>query len=186
MEALAACYTVLWESYLFCGGSQSSSAKLRHPIHVEMTDSGCTGWQRSMFNWCATKMLEICRAGRGLLSACDKKKMFVNGRCCLLLRWAYIIIKTNYKQAVSLLLLLLLMMMMTMMTIIVGADCAKAIGNEIVRWYNWHSAGSLGWPFPMVKYKYIFQIKYTEAIYQTALGNCYGLKLPKCLWLIAV
>ena len=25
------------------------------------------------------------------------------------------------------------------------------------------SAGSLGWPFPMLKYKYIFQIKYTEA-----------------------
>jgi len=29
---------------------------------------------------------------------------------------------------------------------------------------NWHSAGSLGWPFPVLKYKYIFQIKYTEAI----------------------
>ena len=31
--------------------------------------------------------------------------------------------------------------------------------------YNWHSAGSLGWPFPMLKYKYIkykrnFEIKY--------------------------
>jgi len=22
----------------------------------------------------------------------------------------------------------------------------------------------MGWPFPMLKYKYIFQIKYTEAI----------------------
>jgi len=30
--------------------------------------------------------------------------------------------------------------------------------------YNWHSAGFLGWPFPMLKYKYIFQIKYTETI----------------------
>jgi len=30
-------------------------------------------------------------------------------------------------------------------------------------------------------YIYIFEIKYTEAIiYQTALDNCYGLKLPKC------
>ena len=51
------------------------------------------------------------------------------------------------------------------------------------RAYNWHSAGSLGWPFPMLKCKYIFQIKYTEAFYQfyqTALENCYGLKLPKC------
>ena len=31
--------------------------------------------------------------------------------------------------------------------------------------YSWHSAGSLqGWPFPVLKYRYIFQIKYTEAI----------------------
>jgi len=36
--------------------------------------------------------------------------------------------------------------------------------GTIVCRYNWHSAGSLGWPFPMLKYKYIFQIKYTEAI----------------------
>jgi len=40
------------------------------------------------------------------------------------------------------------------------------IGNESApnRRYNWHSAGSLGWPFPMLKYKDIFQIEYTEAI----------------------
>ena len=38
-----------------------------------------------------------------------------------------------------------------------------AVGNEVCR-YNWHSAGSLGWPFPMLKSKYIFQIKYTDAI----------------------
>ena len=30
--------------------------------------------------------------------------------------------------------------------------------------YNWHSAGSLGWPFSMPKYKLTFQIKYTETI----------------------
>jgi len=30
--------------------------------------------------------------------------------------------------------------------------------------YNWHSAGSLGWPLAVLKYKYMFQIKYTEAI----------------------
>ena len=29
--------------------------------------------------------------------------------------------------------------------------------------YNWHSASLLGWPFPVLKYEYIFQIKYTEA-----------------------
>jgi len=34
-----------------------------------------------------------------------------------------------------------------------------------VRRYNWHSAGSLGWPFPVQIYQYIFfQIEYTEAI----------------------
>jgi len=31
--------------------------------------------------------------------------------------------------------------------------------------------------FPMLKYYRIFQIKYTEAFYQTPLGNCYCLKL---------
>ena len=30
--------------------------------------------------------------------------------------------------------------------------------------YDWHSADSLGWPFPVIKYTYIFHIKYTEAI----------------------
>ena len=43
----------------------------------------------------------------------------------------------------------------------------KPIGNESkVCQYNWHNVGSLGWPFPMLKYEYIFQIKYTEAIFQ--------------------
>jgi len=44
---------------------------------------------------------------------------------------------------------------------------------------NWHSG--LGWQLPVLKCKYIFfQIKYTEAFYQTALGICYGLKLARC------
>jgi len=38
-----------------------------------------------------------------------------------------------------------------------GRKCAD-------RAYIWHSAGSQGWPLPMLKYKNIFQIKYTEAI----------------------
>ena len=42
--------------------------------------------------------------------------------------------------------------------------CARrAWGTKMCR-YNWHSAGSPGWPFPMLNKKYIFQIKYTEAI----------------------
>jgi len=28
--------------------------------------------------------------------------------------------------------------------------------------YKWHSADSPGWPFSVLKYKYIFEIKYTE------------------------
>jgi len=38
-----------------------------------------------------------------------------------------------------------------------------------------HRAGSMGWPFPVLKYKYILQIKCTEAIF--ALENCYGIVL---------
>ena len=34
--------------------------------------------------------------------------------------------------------------------------------------YNRHSAGSLGWPFPVLKYKYISRTKYTEAILSSA------------------
>ena len=37
--------------------------------------------------------------------------------------------------------------------------------------YNWHSAGSLGWTFSMLKYKYIFQIKYTQAILSNSTGK---------------
>jgi len=46
-------------------------------------------------------------------------------------------------------------------------------------WASIGLASSLDWPFPMLKYKYVSQIKYTENFYQTALGNWYGLKLPK-------
>jgi len=46
--------------------------------------------------------------------------------------------------------------------------CADTTGTVPVPW-----AGH----FSMLKYKYDSQTKYTEAIYQTALGNCYGLKL---------
>jgi len=35
--------------------------------------------------------------------------------------------------------------------------------NEVCR-CNRHSARSLGWPFSMLKFEFIFQIKYTEAI----------------------
>ena len=33
-----------------------------------------------------------------------------------------------------------------------------------MRRYNRHSAGSLGWPFPMINYTYIFEMKDTEGI----------------------
>jgi len=41
--------------------------------------------------------------------------------------------------------------------------------------------GSPGWPFPMLNIN-IFEKKIRKQFYQTALGNCYRLKLPKC-WL---
>jgi len=37
-----------------------------------------------------------------------------------------------------------------------------------VRRHNWHSAVSLGWPFPMLKCKYIFHIKYMEEIFSNS------------------
>ena len=36
--------------------------------------------------------------------------------------------------------------------------------RERVCRYNWHTAGSLRWPFPMLEYECVFRIKYTEAI----------------------
>ena len=45
--------------------------------------------------------------------------------------------------------------------------------------YNWHSAGSLGWPFPSLKYW--SQTKICGSSFcRTALGNCCGLKLADC------
>jgi len=47
--------------------------------------------------------------------------------------------------------------------------------------YNWHSAGSLGWPFPINKNISFEQNRPTQKqFYQTALGNCCCLKLAKC------
>ena len=54
------------------------------------------------------------------------------------------------------------------------------IGNESVP-YNWHSAGSLGWPFSMPRYKYIFQIKYTEAILSNTTRKLSWLEISKML-----
>jgi len=39
----------------------------------------------------------------------------------------------------------------------------STIGAKVRR-CNWHSAGSLGWPFPMLAFEFIFRVKYTEAI----------------------
>jgi len=47
-----------------------------------------------------------------------------------------------------------------------GTVLVATTGTVLCR-HNWHSAGRLGWPFPMLKYKIgpiFFQQKYTEAI----------------------
>ena len=42
--------------------------------------------------------------------------------------------------------------------------CCCSRGTKVCR-YNWHSAGSWGWPFPMLTYiNMIFEVKYTEGI----------------------
>jgi len=50
-----------------------------------------------------------------------------------------------------------------------------------VRRYNWHSAGSLGWPFPARKYKYIFQTKYAEAILSNSTRERLWFEIRKML-----
>jgi len=45
---------------------------------------------------------------------------------------------------------------------------------------NWHSAGSWLAIFNAKILIYLSNKIYGREFYQTALGNCYGLKLPKC------
>jgi len=39
----------------------------------------------------------------------------------------------------------------------------------------------MGWPFPMLKYKYIFRIKYTEAILSNSTRKLLWLEIRKML-----
>jgi len=55
------------------------------------------------------------------------------------------------------------------------------MGNESVPIQFWHSAGSLGWPFSKLKYKYIFQIKYTEAILSNSTRQLLWFEITKML-----
>jgi len=50
-----------------------------------------------------------------------------------------------------------------------------------MRRYNWHNAGSLGWPFPMLKYKHIFRRKYTEAILSNSSRKLLWFEITKML-----
>ena len=55
------------------------------------------------------------------------------------------------------------------------------IGNESVP-IQLARAGAVGWPFTMLKYKYIFQIKYTEATISNSTPKLIWFELAKC-WL---
>ena len=61
-------------------------------------------------------------------------------------------------------------------------SCTNFIINKACR-YNWHSAGSLGWPVPMLKYrpKYIFQIIYAEAILSNSTRKLLSFEISKLL-----
>ena len=50
-----------------------------------------------------------------------------------------------------------------------------------MRRYIWHSVVSLGWPFPTVKYKYIFQIKYTKTILSNRTRKLLRFEITKML-----
>ena len=47
--------------------------------------------------------------------------------------------------------------------------------------YSWHSAGSLGWPFSKLKYKYIFRVKYTEEILWNSTRKLLRFEISKML-----
>ena len=53
-------------------------------------------------------------------------------------------------------------------------------GTKVCR-YNWHSAGSLGWQFPVLKYKYICQIRHTEAILSNTTQKLLRFEISKIL-----
>jgi len=47
--------------------------------------------------------------------------------------------------------------------------------------YNWHSAGSRGWPFRTLDYKYIFQIQHTETILSNSARELLWLEIANML-----
>jgi len=54
------------------------------------------------------------------------------------------------------------------------------VGKKVRR-YSWHSAGSLGWPFPVLRCKCIFQIKYTDAILSNSTQKLLWFEISKML-----
>ena len=53
-------------------------------------------------------------------------------------------------------------------------------GTKVCR-YNWHSAGSLGWPFPTLKYKYIFPNKIYGSIVINSTRKLLWFKISEML-----
>ena len=52
-------------------------------------------------------------------------------------------------------------------------------GSKVCR-YNWHSAGSLGWPFSMLNYEYIFR-QYTKAVLSNSTRELLWFEITKML-----
>jgi len=52
-------------------------------------------------------------------------------------------------------------------------------GTKVCR-YNWHSAGSLGWPFSMLNYEYIFR-QYTKAVLSNSTRELLWFEITKML-----
>ena len=62
-----------------------------------------------------------------------------------------------------------------------GARCGLLLHGTKVCQYSWHSAGSLGWLFPMLKCKYIFPIKSMEAILSNSTRKLLWFEIIKML-----
>ena len=57
---------------------------------------------------------------------------------------------------------------------------SKQPGRKVCR-HNLYSAGSLGWPFPMLKYKYIVQTKYSETILSNSTRKLLWFEISKMM-----
>jgi len=67
-----------------------------------------------------------------------------------------------------------------LLTYLLRAGNVASWGTKVCR-YNWHSADSLGWPFPVLKDEYVFRTKYTEPILSNSTWRLLRFEISKMM-----